>query len=460
MALARLPSRLPLALAAWIAWAALASHAAAEPKVDAESQKVLDTFGKFFQGTKGFRVKANIALEIEQKGQKQSQDFLQNYAAQRPNQFAYSLDSPGGGATVVSDGKQLSVFFTGFNKYAVEDAPATWAEMFQNPILLGSISFGNAPTVVIATLSEDPGKKLVEKATSVESGGIVELGETKCHLLKVTAEEMDYQIWIDAGKQPLVRKFLPDLTKTFERMAKAQGAKSPFADVKVTNTVTYKDWEIDPKFGEDAFVFKAPEGAEKVGSFMEIVTGGRRPAEPELHALVGKPAPEIKLDLLDGGKLDLAGLKDKVVILDFWATWCGPCVQAMPIIEKVAEKYKDKGVVLYAVNLQEKPDEIKAFLEEAKLKLAVALDTDGATAGAYKADAIPQTVLVGKDGSVQVVHVGLSANLEEELDKEIQALLEGKNLAADSLAAAAKKKEAAQKAEKGEAPPEKTESDK
>ncbi len=52
------------------------------------------------------------------------------------------------------------------------------------------------------------------------------------------------------------------------------------------------------------------------------------------------------------------------MILDFWATWCGPCVRAMPIIDKVAEKYKDKGVLLFAVNIQEKPDEIEKFLEQ------------------------------------------------------------------------------------------------
>ena len=71
--------------------------------------------------------------------------------------------------------------------------------------------------------------------------------------------------------------------------------------------------------------------------------------------LVGKPAPDFALDLLGGKKFRLAEAKGKVVVLDFWATWCGPCLQAMPQVEKVAGEFRDQGVQLVAVNLQETP---------------------------------------------------------------------------------------------------------
>jgi len=411
-------------------------------EVDAKSQKVIDDFGKFYAALKGFRVQTNVALHVEQGGQKQDQDFAIKLAAERPNKLSFLLESAQGGAQIVSDGSEVSAYINAFQKYLVEKAPAAWDGLWKNPLVQGPMSFGNAATVTQAILSDDPAKKLLEKVSEVAYGGTEEVDGKKAHLLKASGDEMDWQLWIAEGDKPVVLKFLPDLGKALEKMAKASKQKS-LGDLKVVNTVSFKDWELDPKFDAEAFVFKAPEGVAKADSLQDLLGGGGKAEEPGPHPLVGKPAPKVKLELLDGGELDLAKLKGKVVILDFWATWCGPCVRAMPIIDAVAEKFKDKGVQLYAVNLQEEADEIKKFLDEAEIKVDVALDKTGETAAAYKAEAIPQTVLIGKDGSVQVVHVGLLPNLEEQLTDNLTALVAGKDLAAETLAKAKEKADAA-----------------
>ncbi len=147
------------------------------------------------------------------------------------------------------------------------------------------------------------------------------------------------------------------------------------------------------------------------------------------HPLLAKPAPSFKLELLDGGEFDLSQQKDKnIVILDFWATWCGPCRGIMPIMEEVANEYKDKGVILIAVNLRESPQQIHSFLQEQGLHTTVALDKDGAVGNVYKAQYIPQTVIIDKEGIVQAVHVGALPNLKETLKKELNDLLAGKKL--------------------------------
>jgi hypothetical protein len=102
-------------------------------------------------------------------------------------------------------------------------------------------------------------------------------------------------------------------------------------------------------------------------------------------------------------------------------------VRGLPILAEVAEKYKDRGVVFYAVNVREKPETIRNFLEKRELKIKVALDSEGEASERYGVTGIPQTVLIGKDGSVQVVHVGMAT--EKKLSEHIEALLEGKQLA-------------------------------
>ncbi len=147
------------------------------------------------------------------------------------------------------------------------------------------------------------------------------------------------------------------------------------------------------------------------------------------HPSLGKDAPVFKLDLLDGGTCDLSALKGKkIIVLDFWATWCPPCRKALPILAEVTAGYADKDVVFYAVNISEEKDKINAFLAKEKIKCNVALDKDAAVAKLYNVDGIPQSVIIGKDGLVQVVHVGLVADLKDKLKKELEDLIAGKSL--------------------------------
>ncbi len=205
-------------------------------------------------------------------------------------------------------------------------------------------------------------------------------------MIKATSEWADWEAWIETGPKPLLRKFVPDLKKLIERTRSTNPRYAVLAEAQITNTITLDDWQVDPEFTADTFAFVPPEGAKKVDSMDALF--GREMSQPP-SPLLGMEAPPVKLDLLDGGTLDLQNLKDKnVVILDFWATWCGPCVKAMPIIDKVAADYKDKGVLLYAVNIREEPADVQKFLNDAGLHVSVALDKEGAVATAYGATAI------------------------------------------------------------------------
>ncbi len=122
-----------------------------------------------------------------------------------------------------------------------------------------------------------------------------------------------------------------------------------------------------------------------------------------------------------------------VMMLDFFATWCAPCVAALPEVSGVAKKYADRGLVFYAVNVGEDAATVKQFLESKGLDVPVAMDGSTTAAEQYGVRGIPQTVLIGKDGTVQAVHIGFSPTIAADLSRDVEELLAGKDLAAATL---------------------------
>jgi peroxiredoxin len=148
-----------------------------------------------------------------------------------------------------------------------------------------------------------------------------------------------------------------------------------------------------------------------------------RAAEPK--DLVGKDAPDFTLTTLDGKTVKLSEQKGSVVLLDFWATWCGPCVKALPHVQKLsADKDRaEKGLKVWAVNAREKNPTIQKFIDDNKYTFGVPLDTSGEVMKSYNVSGIPTTVVVGKDGKVAKTFVGYSdANLKQ-LDAAIDEAL-------------------------------------
>ena len=132
--------------------------------------------------------------------------------------------------------------------------------------------------------------------------------------------------------------------------------------------------------------------------------------------------------MLDGEEFTIAKYRGKVLVLDFWATWCGPCIQAMPVIENTVQGFDPDSVQLVAVNLQETSDQIQEALKRMGIEPEVAMDRDGVAAGRYEANAIPQTVVIDPDGVVQNVFVGAKGNLGEVLSAAISNALGAEDL--------------------------------
>jgi len=131
----------------------------------------------------------------------------------------------------------------------------------------------------------------------------------------------------------------------------------------------------------------------------------------------GKEAPDFVLPRVDGqpGTLSLVSLRGQVVLLDFWAKWCQPCVNMMSTLHGIQEDWKGKGVQLVGVHGPSVPeDEVRAFLRERPAGYPMLMDAEGRASDLYKVVALPHLVLVGRDGAVLKTFWGTTTRLEIE----------------------------------------------
>jgi len=358
------------------------------------------------------RIEASLDIKAEHE-EPMHQVTKMTVRLERPNRLALIVDEGKMGLTTVSDGKQLTQYLPVLKRYSVSEAPSNYAQMTDVGVQLKMTILGSQGSM-IPTGGDEFYKRLVAGVESSKYLGSEKVGGVHCHHLRFIEKRFDWDVWIDEGKRPVVEKIAIDLSKGF-------------ADEKATvqYVVTFSDWNVAPKFKEADFKFSLPAGAEQVDQLIE-------PEPP--HPLLGKPAPAFKTVDVDGHPFDLKDhLGKNVILLDFWSTSCGPCIMLMPELEAVAKKYADRGVVYRAVNGGEDAASIKDFLTATKIKAPIVLDPELEIWRGYHVEPIPQTVLIGKDGKVQVVHLGYSEAIAGEISKEIEALLAGKDLAAEEL---------------------------
>jgi peroxiredoxin len=157
--------------------------------------------------------------------------------------------------------------------------------------------------------------------------------------------------------------------------------------------------------------------------------GGTPTAEPaaEVGGLVGNPAPDFRVPAVQGahGVESLHELRGKVVVLDFWGTYCGPCKASFPKLQGLNAKYASSGLHVLGISEDEPDDESKiaSFAATYGAKFAIAWDKDKTIARAYKPETMPSTFVIDRRGVVRYAHVGFRDGDEIEIEREVQELL-------------------------------------
>ncbi len=392
-------------------------------------------------------------VDVRMMGMEQELESLYSFAFEKPNKLSSVLREGTMGQTIVSDGSRLFVHLPMFDVYTASDAPEDLdgllgdvsvmggeVMMVMRPLMTGGVNgvtLDSIADLAYVGMEERDGENLHRLEVRLRPDDIEErlgeqmregMSEAERALFDGSNVAVTLDVWVSEGERPVLVEVRSDLTEMMRTMSGEVEGMPDFGEMEMEMAFVFRDWKIDVPHSDETFVFNPPPGAEEVDDLLAAVqekAGGGQGPQP----LLGEVAPTFSLEMLGGGEMALADhLGEDIVILDFWATWCGPCIQAMPALIDVADEYRDRNVVFYAVNQREGDAAVEDFIRAREWDLQVPMDRRGSVADQYGVHGIPHTVIIGKDGKVQAVHVGFSPNLRETLSGELDTILAGDSL--------------------------------
>jgi peroxiredoxin len=136
-----------------------------------------------------------------------------------------------------------------------------------------------------------------------------------------------------------------------------------------------------------------------------------------------KAAPDFTLKSLKGSNLKLSEFRGDVVMINFWATWCGPCRQEMPILNDLYLKYRDQGFTLLGVNVEKNQSKAAKMIRDLRVVFPVLFDADNKVSKLYNVDSMPSTILVDRDGKMRYLHRGYKTGAEDEYVRQVRELM-------------------------------------
>ncbi|HEX4960559.1 MAG TPA: TlpA disulfide reductase family protein [Thermoanaerobaculia bacterium] len=166
----------------------------------------------------------------------------------------------------------------------------------------------------------------------------------------------------------------------------------------------------------------ASRRARHWAAFLLLLLSLAIPAQPKT-ARGASPDPPLAASFAlptSTGTVTLDGLRTKVVLVDFWASWCGPCRQSFPWLSTMSQRYGEQGLVVVAINLDKDRDLAQAFLRRFSPPFIVAFDPAGKTAEAFNVTAMPSSFLVSRSGRVVYSHAGFDLRDTDAIEQQIQ----------------------------------------
>jgi peroxiredoxin len=372
-----------------------------QAKISPDAKAELDQLTRAYQSLTSLQVEGVLTSERLVAGEVQTDraTFAGQFTA--PNKFHHEMV---GDRIVGSTGKTLFAYCPDKNEYKSVDAPKDRVALDALPSpmrdLLRTQNLG-----LLCAVVDDAGKLLATDAKEINKASDVILDGKPFTALDVKRPGISFRLLIDPQTH-LIRQVVED----WKHQINSDGNPNV---TKALMTFEYTTVQPQAKIDDKQFAWSAPEGA-KDAALADAEEG-------EALALVGKDAPDFTLNDIDGKPVSMKDQMGSVIVLDFWATWCGPCRESLPGLNKLYVELRGKGFKAFAIDLEETKDVVQPVKAQLIPDLPVLLDEKSEVAGKYAVSPIPQTVVIGKDGKIKKVFIG-SGN-EAKIRQAVDAAL-------------------------------------
>jgi thiol-disulfide isomerase/thioredoxin/outer membrane lipoprotein-sorting protein len=370
---------------------------------------------------------------------------FENLSSQNEEKFSSKIfveklsEEMGGGLKFrIEENKNTVITFDGMN-FIVKDEENKTISASTNPATAAQLSENLSASFYMIIDSRLDTAEIRKSTKGLKNLGTADVnGESCVEITQSASGHAEYNVenhYFFSKEDNLMKKYTSKITDKNKKVV--QSIQFSISDLKINgklpkdifkqemDTLKYQFKNLDQphEMGGDGMHMEGdgemPEGHGDMKGHGGME--GHGSSDQPTGSLNGAIAPDWTLLDAKGNKVTLSKLKGKVVVLDFWATWCNPCKKVMPTIQKMNDRYKAKGVVVYGINTWERADAVQ-FMKDNKYTYGLLLKGDD-VAKKYNVEGIPTMYVINKAGKIIFTEVGATAETEGKLDAAIKSAL-------------------------------------
>ncbi len=404
----RSPTFAVRALLAMAAAARLFGQSGQSESSEPDPRELVKQSATAMQRYRSYRLDAVTVIDMKGGAFNNRMEMPTTVAVRRPDRMRVESKSEAADMTIVSDGEFTWMYMLPANQYIKRAASSSPDAAVLQSGLLQKLPDINKSIRSVKLNGEEP----IEIEGKKYPCWVVETRFDKIDMPSFatggTINDAVQVLWIDKERHLL-------LQNSFGASILAPALGAPIQMLVSTLTTALV---LEPEFPDSVFTFTPPEDSKERPDW--TLPGIERPA------IVGKQAPPLKLKAMDGSTINLASfkatasLRGKIVLLDFWATWCGPCTRELPLLEKLSREFRQRGLVVLGVNVGEERELLETFLKTAGVTYPIApVQLSDETLAAFSVSSYPTVVLIDRAGKVASYEIGArgEAALRADLEK-------------------------------------------